>query len=585
MDSNHDNTNVNRTSKKAASRKTVWDTSTHITFVELCLEEVKNGNRPRTHFNKIGWTNLEKNLKARLGKVFNKQQLKNHWDTMRKDFKLYDRLMRIESGLGWDPVKKTIDATPEWWDEKIEADPDLAKFRDKNLDIYHMYYEQLFCDSVAVGDKTQLPIQFQNNDSPSNNQEEEVGAENIEGNVDSDEFNNQEEDGVEISFPEKCMDIVATFPGFEPSSTDYNKALHIFWKKEARESFMMDSDSDDDNNDYNEEDWIEDENTWLLLCGLVVKGIIIGHNALNKKRLACRTSSRTDLKEHYGLPATRNVSIEESLGIFLMILAHGCGNRFAQETFNHSEETIHRHFYKVLKAVLKLSGDIIRPNTNYNEEVPPQILNNSRYYLMFKNCIGAIDGTHVRASVQEHEQAKYIALRRPEVNFPRPTGDKYYVVDAGYPNTKEYLAPYKGNDIRYHIPDFCRGQSSAQRAPKGKKETFNYYHSSLRNVIERTFGVFKARWAILKDMHVNYSYETQVSIVIASMAIHNYIRKKRQFDEAFNTAQQETYNPGQDFDEVSNSINQTQDDASLSRSNDLYMSTIREKIARDLMNK
>ncbi|GJW41616.1 zinc finger, CCHC-type, retrotransposon gag domain protein [Tanacetum coccineum] len=177
MDSNHDNTNVNRTSKKAASRKTVWDTSTHITFVELCLEEVKKGNRPGTHFNKIGWTNLENNLKARSGKVFNKQQLKNHWDTMKKDFKLYDRLMRIESGLGWDPVKKTIDATPEWWDEKIEADPDLAKFRDKNLEMYHMYYEQLFRDSVAVGDKTQLPIQFQNNDSPSNNQEEDLGAE------------------------------------------------------------------------------------------------------------------------------------------------------------------------------------------------------------------------------------------------------------------------------------------------------------------------------------------------------------------------------------------------------------------------
>ncbi|GKC17017.1 L10-interacting MYB domain-containing protein-like protein [Tanacetum coccineum] len=435
MDSNHDNTNVKHKSKRAASRKTVWDTSTHITFVELCLEEVRNGNRPGSHFNKIGWANLENKLKARTGKVFCKQQLKNHWDTMKKDWKLYDRLMRIESGLGWDPVRKTIDATSEWWDEKIEADPELAKFRDKNLEMYRMYYDQLFGDSVAVGDRTQLPTDFQkNNDSPSNIQEE-ICAANIEGNGDGDEFSLG--DSVEISFPEssstkkkkkkkgnnsntrskkgkttgvsssfelkldtvlqtlssrisqtfpqqnhvpsiaECMDIVATFPGFEPSSTDYNKALRIFWKKEARESFMyppssldkinflylllneMDSNSDDENNDSKEEDWMEDENTWLLLCGLVVKGIIIGHNALNKKKLACRTSCRTDLKEHYGLKATRNVSIEESLGIFLFILAHGSGNRLAQETFNHSGETIHRHFHKVLKAVLKLSEDII----------------------------------------------------------------------------------------------------------------------------------------------------------------------------------------------------------------------------------
>ena len=45
---------------------------------------------------------------------------------MKKDRKLYDRLMRIESGLGWDSVRKTIDATPEWWDEKIQVIFDLV---------------------------------------------------------------------------------------------------------------------------------------------------------------------------------------------------------------------------------------------------------------------------------------------------------------------------------------------------------------------------------------------------------------------------------------------------------------------------
>ncbi|GJZ75485.1 hypothetical protein Tco_0639950 [Tanacetum coccineum] len=174
--------------------------------------------------------------------------------------------------LGWDPVRKTIDAMPEWWDEKIKADLELAKFRDKNLEMYRMYYDQLFGDFVAVGERTQLTTDFQkNNDSPTNIQEKigaEIGAANIKDNGDNDDFS-------------------------------------------------------------------------------------------------------LDLKEHYGLKATRNVSIEESLGIFLLILVHGCGNRLAQETFNHSGETIHRHFHKVLKAVLKLSGDIIRPNANYNEEVPP----------------------------------------------------------------------------------------------------------------------------------------------------------------------------------------------------------------------
>uniref|UniRef100_A0A251U029 DUF8040 domain-containing protein n=1 Tax=Helianthus annuus TaxID=4232 RepID=A0A251U029_HELAN len=53
-----------------------------------------------------------------------------------------------------------------------------------------------------------------------------------------------------------------------------------------------------------------------------------------------------------------------------MTLAHGCTNRFVQKSFNHSGETIHRHFYKVMAAVLKMSANIIKPSANYNDEVP-----------------------------------------------------------------------------------------------------------------------------------------------------------------------------------------------------------------------
>ena len=159
--------------------------------------------------------------------------------------------------------------------------------------------------------------------------------------------------------------------------------------------------------------------------------------------------------------------------------------------------------------------------------------------------------------------------------------DKCYVVDAGYPNMRGYLAPYKGTNIRYHLPDFRRGYTAAIREPRGPKEKFNYLHSSLRNIIERTFGVWKARWALLRDMHVNYKYKNQVKIVIASMAIHNYIRKVGRFDEAFNRAQQESYNPvrgdtGSDVYEEGPSTRRTSND-------DLYMAARRDIIAQDII--
>ncbi|GJV98203.1 carotene epsilon-monooxygenase [Tanacetum coccineum] len=97
-------------------------------------------------------------------------------------------------------------------------------------------------------------------------------------------------------------------------------------------------------------------------------------------------------------------------------------------------------------------------------------------------------------------------------------------------------------NVRYHLPDFRRGRTVAIRAPRGYKETYDYPYSSLRNVIERTFRVWKAWWAMLKDMHVNYPNETQLDIVITSMALHNYTRTKDNSDDAFHTARQETYN-------------------------------------------
>ena len=68
----------------------------------------------------------------------------------------------------------------------------------------------------------------------------------------------------------------------------------------------------------------------------------------------------------------------------------------------------------------------------------------------------------------------------------------YYLVDSGYPCTLGFLPPY--HTERYHLRDFRGGNR-----PEGAKELFNYRHSSLRNVIERCFGVLKARFPVKND--------------------------------------------------------------------------------------
>lgn len=98
---------------------------------------------------------------------------------------------------------------------------------------------------------------------------------------------------------------------------------------------------------------------------------------------------------------------------------------------------------------------------------------------------------------------------------------RYYLVDAGYANAPGFLAPYRA--VRYHLSEF-RGIT-----PQNERELYNKRHSQARNVIERTFGVLKNRFAILKTA-TQYCYKDQVSIVVACCVMHNYIRKANESD-------------------------------------------------------
>ena len=119
----------------------------------------------------------------------------------------------------------------------------------------------------------------------------------------------------------------------------------------------------------------------------------------------------------------------------------------------------------------------------------------------------------------------YIFLIKFVIIFLIVIAGKYYLVEAGYPNKYGYLGPYKGK--RYHFQDFrSRGQ------PTSREQQFNHAHSSLGNVIEHAFGVWKQRWRILQNMSA-YLYKSQVQFVVASMTLHNYIRRKSQDNIAF----------------------------------------------------
>ncbi|KAL3839250.1 hypothetical protein ACJIZ3_023841 [Penstemon smallii] len=122
-----------------ASVKASWDPKSTEIFIRL-----------------IGWNNLIQNFYMATGRKYTRTQLKNRWDAIKKDWGIWSKLMREETGLGWNHERGTVDATTEWWTRKLQETPEGAKFRERGpLLVYEQ--EILFSDIVATGASAWVP--------------------------------------------------------------------------------------------------------------------------------------------------------------------------------------------------------------------------------------------------------------------------------------------------------------------------------------------------------------------------------------------------------------------------------------------
>ncbi|XP_060182235.1 uncharacterized protein LOC132611892 [Lycium barbarum] len=229
------------------------------------------------------------------------------------------------------------------------------------------------------------------------------------------------------------------------------------------------------------------------------------------------------------LTDSKYVYVEEKITIFLSIIGHNECSVVIKRRFQHSSQTIHKYFHEVLEAMMKFAKEMISSTTSDpNLDTPGA---HKRLRKIFKNVLGICDFnmvfTYVYAGWEgvAHDAHLTEIVSNPENGFPFPPPNKYYLCDAAYPNTRGFPAPYR--NVRYWLGDYQR------RRAINKEEKFNHAHSQLRNVIERAYGVLKARFPILDKMPP-YSIDIQRDVVVACFAVHKFIRKERINDELFN---------------------------------------------------
>ncbi|KAH6770383.1 nuclease HARBI1-like protein [Perilla frutescens var. hirtella] len=240
------------------------------------------------------------------------------------------------------------------------------------------------------------------------------------------------------------------------------------------------------------------------------------------------------IREKTHLEYTRYICIEEMVATFLIIIGHNDIYCNVRQRFGRPHFATSQNFNKTLKALNTIVPDMmVKPSTG----IPAKIQESTRFNPFFKDCIGTIDGTHIPATVPDREFMYVLSgwegsahdsrllndalSRKNDLHVPQ---GKYFLVECGFANQPQFLAPLRG--VRYHLKDFG-GQG---RHSRNASELFNLRHASLRNVIERIFGIFKSRFTIFKTAPP-FPFQTQAELVLVCARLHSFLWKECRSDE------------------------------------------------------
>ncbi|KAL4376438.1 hypothetical protein GQ457_02G030810 [Hibiscus cannabinus] len=107
------------TNSEVEKCKAVWDLKATKYCIQGCLDQVSKGERNCTTLTKKGWQDVTSYFFDLTGKKYDKSQFKNRWDSLKKEWSIWYELFAKETCIGWDSVKNTVDASNEWWEQKI----------------------------------------------------------------------------------------------------------------------------------------------------------------------------------------------------------------------------------------------------------------------------------------------------------------------------------------------------------------------------------------------------------------------------------------------------------------------------------
>ncbi|KAH7667175.1 Myb/SANT-like domain-containing protein [Dioscorea alata] len=233
--------------------KARWDDTNIEIFLKTCVEKVQIGNRLYTHFTKEGWKNVISKFAARKG----------------KEFGIWAKLVEHQTGLGWDPVKRTVIASDDWWEKKrqwrqagymalvpyaepsseneVSNDNAYAWMNDVDIEVDNFEDDGSSPqeNNNATPGETSIS-QSRKRQRPSQKEKKKSAKEKLQESFDrllswmdnmSRTSNIRVENDYRCSIT-KCVDLLDTVQGMEQGSPHYFLMVRLFAKKYHRETFV-----------------------------------------------------------------------------------------------------------------------------------------------------------------------------------------------------------------------------------------------------------------------------------------------------------------------------------------------------------
>ena len=113
------------------------------------------------------------------------------------------------------------------------------------------------------------------------------------------------------------------------------------------------------------------------------------------------TKKNTSLKS-----SRKNMTIKKQLSIFFFIVEQKTKYRLIVEIWVHSLNIIAYVFHKILATLFKLHTIFVLSFTNDTFH-SDQWRSNKKFWFYFKNCVDALNDTHIYAHVLENQQTSY----------------------------------------------------------------------------------------------------------------------------------------------------------------------------------